>query len=257
MVEARMVDRIPIKTTQTTFVLLETLLKEGKLSLPELAEQLEMPNSTVHDYLISLRKLGYVVKTETTYRVSTRLLDMGESARRKLPIFRPAKKEVDQLAEQTGEHASLAIEENGKSVLLYISKGQNALDLGVSEGFRMAMPTNAPGKAILAHLPEKQVISILDEHGMPEITNKTVTSRGELHDQLEQIREQEYAIDIGERVKGVRAIASPIIAEDKVRGAIAISGPANRMKGDRFETELPNLLLQSANVVEVEYTLGG
>lgn len=252
-----MVDRVPIKTTQTTFRLLEVLLQDGEMSLPELAEQLEMPKSTVHDYLISLRKLGYVVKTGKNYRVSTRLLDMGESARRKMPVFRPAKKEVDRLAEQTGEHASLGIEENGKMVLLYISKGKNALDLGVSEGFRMAMPTNAPGKAILAHLAEKRVESILEEHGMPAVTDKTVTNRSELYDQLKQIREQEYATDVGERVKGVRAIASPIIAENRVRGAITISGPANRMKGERFKTELPNLLLQSANVIEVEYTLGG
>lgn len=249
-------DRVPIKTTKTIFDLLETLVADGDASLSELSEQLEKPKSTVHDYLISLQKLGYIVKVEKNYRVSTRLLDMGESARRKRDIFPPAKKEVDKLARETGEHASLGIEENGQTVLLYISKGEDALNLGVSEGFRMAMPTNAPGKAILAYLPEDRVETILDEQGLPSVTDHTVTNRTELSDELEQIREQQYAIDRGERVEGVRAIAAPIIAEGGVRGALTISGPANRMEGARFETKLPSLLLQSANVVEVQYTLG-
>jgi IclR family acetate operon transcriptional repressor len=251
-----MTDRIPIKTVQTTFELLELLVREGNASLPEIAEQLEMPKSTVHDYLISLQKLGYIAKNNTSYRISTRFLDMGESARRKMHIFPPAKKEVDKLAKQTGEHATLAIEENGLTVLLYISKGKNALDLGVSEGFRMAMTTNAPGKAILAYLLGNQVDAILGEHGLPEVTNDTLTNRENLYDQLQQIRKQKYATDVGERVNGVHAIASPIIVGDSVRGALTISGPASRMEGERFETELPNLLLRSANIVEVQYTLG-
>lgn len=251
-----MSDRIPIKTTRTTFELLEMLVKQGGASLSDLSQQLEMPSSTVHDYLISLQKLGYVVKTERNYRISTRFLDMGESARRKMDVFLPAKKEVDRLAEETGEHASLAVEENGETVLLYIAKGEDALNLGVSEGFRMKMPTNVHGKAILAYLPEEQVESLLDEHGLPQITERTVTNRSDLFDQLDQIRENKYATDMGERVKGVRAIATPIIAEGSVRGALAISGPANRMKGERFETELPTMLQQSTNVVEVQYTLG-
>lgn len=249
-------DSVPIKTTRTTFKILEILVSEGDTSLPELSAELDRPKSTVHDHLISLRKLGYVVKLDENYRVSTRLLDMGESARRKMDIFPPAKQEVDSLAKQTGEHASLAIEENGETVLLYVSKGENALNLGVSEGFRLAMPTNAPGKAMLAFLPDERVESILAERGLPEITAHTVTSRDELFDELERIRDQGYATDRGERVEGVRAIAAPILANGDVRGALTISAPANRMTGERLESELPNLLQQSANVVEVQYTLG-
>lgn len=250
-----MTDRIPIKSVQTTFWLIETLVKSGGATLPELAEELDKPNSTVHDYLISLRNLGYVAKTGTKYRVSTRFLDMGESARRKMAVFDPAKSEVDNLARQTGEHASLSVGENGMNVLLYISKGEDALDLGVSEGFRMPMPTNAPGKAILAYLPENQIGEILDEHGLPKVTENTLTSRAELFDQLEQIRERGYATDVGERVEGVRAVAVPIVPAGSVRGALTISGPAHRMEEEWFETELPDLLQRAANVVEVQYTL--
>jgi DNA-binding IclR family transcriptional regulator len=248
-------DRLPIGTIETSFEVLEILVEEGSASLSELSDRTGRPKSTVHDHLSSLRSLGYVLIENDEYRVSTKLLDMGESARRKMDLFPPAKAEVDELAREVDEHASLAIEEQGRTVLLYISKGKNALDLGVSEGFRMRMPTNAPGKAILANLPEERVEAILDEWGMPELTDRTVTDRGALFEQLEEIRERGYATDLGERVEGVRAVAVPIIVDGDVRGALAISGPANRMEGERFRTELPKLLREAANVVEIQYTL--
>lgn len=248
---------VPIKTTRTTFEILELLVSEGDASLEMLSAELDRPKSTIHDHVLSLRNLGYVVKLDETYRVSTRLLDMGESARRQMDVFPPAKQEVDSLAKQTGEHASLAIEENDETVLLYVSKGENALDLGVSEGFRLAMPTNAPGKAMLAFLPDERVESILAERGLPEVTPNTITNREELSAELAQIREQGYATDREERVEGVRAIATPILANGDVLGALTISAPANRMTGERVASELPDLLQQSANVVEVQYTLGG
>ncbi|MFC7156916.1 IclR family transcriptional regulator [Halomarina halobia] len=251
-----MSDRVPIKSVRTTFELLEALVTSGGMSLPELSEELAMPRSTVHDYLLSLRNLGYVVKDGMEYRISTRFLAMGQSARGKIGIFGPAKNTVDDLAEKTGEHASLMIEENGLGVLLYIAKGENALDLGVSEGFRMELPTNAPGKAILAHLSTARVEAILDRHGLPKVTEKTVTSREVLYEQLEAIREQGYAIDEGERVEGVRAVAAPIVTGDTVHGALAVSGPAHRLEGTRFETELPDRVLRAANVTQVQYTLG-
>ncbi len=249
-------DRLPIRTIRTSFELLELLVDEGSASLPELSNRMGMPKSTVHDHLSSLRSLGYIICEDGQYHASTKLLDMGESARRRMDLFPPAKAEVEKLARQVDEHASLAIEERGKTVLLYISKGKNALNLGVSEGFRMCMPTNAPGKAILAHLSDERIELILDEWGLPEITPNTVTDRGELLEELGTIREQGYATDYGERVEGVRAVAVPIIANGVVRGALTISGPANRMEGEYFEFELPKLLRESANVVEIQYTLG-
>lgn len=119
----------------------------------------------------------------------------------------------------------------------------------------MPMSTNALGKAILAYLLDDRIKSVLDEQGLPKITNHTLTSRNDLYDQLDQIRKQRYVTDYSQlRVSGLAP--GPIIAEDAVRGALVISGPVNRMERERFETDLPDLLLQLANVVEVQYTLG-
>ena len=246
---------VPIKSTKTTIDIVETLAHNGWMSLSDLADEFDYPRSTIYDHLSTLVKERYVVKEGTKYRVGSRFLDIGVAARQRLQIYDLAKPEVDDLAAETGEHASLMIEEHGLGVLLYIAKGEQALDLGVSDGWRLALSTNAPGKAILAYLPDARVDEIIAEHGLPEVTGSTITDREELDDRLETIRDRGYALDHGERIEGVRAISVPVVTGNQVHGAITISGPTNRMTGDRFEETLPDLLFQSANVIEVQYTL--
>ncbi|MFB6187002.1 MAG: IclR family transcriptional regulator C-terminal domain-containing protein, partial [Halobacteriaceae archaeon] len=65
-------------------------------------------------------------------------------------------------------------------------------------GARRLPHANAAGKAILAHLPEDVVHDILDRTGLPEHTKHTITSRKELFDELDSIRERGYAVNRGE-----------------------------------------------------------
>jgi len=252
-----MAPEAPIQSAQTAFELLEFLAEEGGATLADVESGLGLPRSTAHDYLQTLVTAQYVVRRDGYYQVSTRPLAVGVGVREDMQLYRLAKPELDTLAEQTGEHASLMIEEHGLGVLLSITTGSQALDLGVSEGWRLALPTNAPGKAMLAHMPDERVTEILDEHGFPEVTAATITDREELDEELETTRERGYAFDFGERVEGVRAVSAPIVTGGRVHGAITISGPTNRMGGDRFREQLPDLLTQSANVIEVQYTLEG
>jgi DNA-binding IclR family transcriptional regulator len=65
---------------------------------------------------------------------------------------------------------------------------------------------------------------------MQKYTPTTAGSRTDLLAQLDQIRRDGFAINLGERVVGVCGVAAPVtnIAGD-VRAAIGISGPAERL----------------------------
>lgn len=250
-----MASDVPIQSAGRAFELLELLAERGESTFSEIERATDMPRSTAHDYLKTLEELQYVVGRDGRYRVSTRCLAIGIGVREDMQLFDLAKPQVDKLAEETGEHASLMIEEHDLGVLLYISKGDQALDLGVSDRWRLPLPTNAPGKAILAHLQEERVEDILDEYGLPKVTEATVTERDDLFARLADIRDRGYALDFGERVEGVRAVSVPIVTGGRVHGAITISAPTNRMEESRFTEHLPDLLFQSANVIEIKYTL--
>lgn len=94
--------------------------------------------------------------------------------------------------------------------------------------------------------------AIIDRHGLPGRTDRTITDRERLYEELETVRERGFARNDGEEVRGIRAVGAPILTgDDSVLGAISISGPESRLQGDRFEEELPTRVMSAANVIEV------
>ncbi|MFC7142106.1 IclR family transcriptional regulator [Halosimplex aquaticum] len=241
----------PIKSTATSLDVIETVHEMGGATLPEVVERFEKPRSTVHDHLKTLTEAGYLVKDDRTFRVSVRFLNLGGRARADSQFFQVAEGEVRQLASDTGEHANLMIEENGRGIFLYKVKGSRSVNLDTYEGMEVDLHTTAMGKAILAWVSEAKRDAIIEEHGLEPVTSKTVTDRDELEEELEAIRERGYAIDNEERVEGVRCVAAPIVTDDRVVGAVSVSAPKSRMNGERFEETIPSEVLSTANIIEV------
>lgn len=251
-----MSNRMPVKTTEVAFDVVEALLDMEGARFTELVDHMEMPKSTLHDHLRTLESMGLVVKDDNVYRVGSRFLKIGSQARRQQPIYEAGRSEVEELSEETGEHASLAIEEGGRGVLLHVAKGSNAVSLDAYPGRRTPLHANAAGKVMLAHLPEDELDDIIEKHGLPACTSYTITDLGQLRDELEDIRTRGYGTDTNELVEGVKSIAAPILDRGELIGTIAVGGPANRMRGKRFEETLPDQLLSASNIIELNLTYG-
>ena len=247
--------KYPVQAAATTFRIIETLHRLDGAGVSELADELSMPKSTVHDHLQTLTETEYLVNRNGTYHIGARFLELGGFARSQMKLYQVASPEIKKLAEETGEHANLMIEEHGKGIFLNKAKGPDAVNLDTHIGKRVPLHTTAMGKAILSRLPESDVDEIIDRHGLPAVTEKTITDADELKDQLAEIRDRGYAIDDEERVLGMRCIAAPICDEEgDPLGAISVSGPTNRFDGDSFRDEIPQSVLSTANVIEVNMT---
>lgn len=250
-----MAQTVPVKAARVSLEVVELLRDLNGAGVSEVARQLDMPTSTVHDHLRTLEQGEYLVKEGGKYYVSTRFLQLGDYARSRQKVFNVARPEVDELAEKTGEHANLMIEEHGLGVFLYRSRGDDAVRLDTHAGMRVPLQTTALGKAILANRPRDEVEAVLDRHGLPEVTDHTITDKAELFEALDRVRELGYASDDEERVKGMRCVAAPITDQNGYAiAAVSVSGPKSRMRGDRFNDEVPDQILRSANVVEVNLT---
>lgn len=244
-----------VKTTQTTFRILEALKERNEATVTELTEEFDLSKSSLHNYLNTLEEDGYVIKEKNSYRIGLRLLDLGGHARHKQRLYDIAKDEVTTLAEETGELANLLVEEQGRGIYLHRAHGEDAVMTDSYIGQQVYLHNTALGNTILAHLPRSRVEEILDRHGMPAATENTITDRKELFQTLEDIRQKGYALDDEARVKGLRCVAVPIINNnDEVEGAISISGPTSRFEGERFQEELPTKLQKVVNIIELNIT---
>ena len=245
----------PIKSTETTFAIVEALKALDGAGVSELADHTGLPRSTVHNYLSTLEQEEYVVNDGGRYEVGIQFLELGAYARNRKKIYEIANPEVERLAEGTGELANLLIEEHGRGTYLQRARGEQAVQVEAHVGTRVSLHSTALGKSILAHLPESRVEEIIEMHGLEPATPRTVTDRDRLFERLETIREQGYALDDEERLEGLRCVAVPILStEDRVLGAVSVSGPSHRIRDERFRETLPNEVLETVNVIELNVT---
>ena len=244
-----------IQSIRKAFRVVRTIQELDGASLTAIARELDMPQSTAHNYLNSLTDAQYLVDRDGTYRVGIRFLEHGAYARNRMEIYDVAKPEVDKLAEETGELANLLVEEHGRGSYLHRARGRDAVQVEAHVGTRVSLHSTALGKAILAHMPPERREEIIDRRGLPERTPRTTTDRGELSDELQDVRDRGYAFDNGERLEGLRCVAAPVRNQsERVLGAVSVSGPMNRLRGARIDEELPRQLLEAVNVIELNIT---
>lgn len=247
----------PVKTTLTTFDIIELLKERDGARVTELADELDLPKSSVHNYLSTLNQRGYVVKRGNEHHVSLRFLDLGSKARDNREIYEIAKPNVRELAEETGELANLMVEEHGEGVYIHRETGDKAVMVDKNVGHRVHLHNTALGKAILAHYPQTRVEEILDQQGMPALTENTITDKSALLEELERVRKEGVAYDDEERLEGLRCVAAPILNEDDDPvGAVSVSGPVARFSPDRFRQDVPEILQKAANIIELNVAHG-
>jgi len=245
----------PVKSTKTTFEIIRALQELDGARITELASHIDKSKGSVHNHLSTLYEMGYVTKEDNSYRVGLQFLEHGIYARKRQPLYENAKPEVDALAQETGELVNLLVEEHGKGIYLHRATGDKAVNVDAQIGTQVYLHNTALGKAILAHLPRPEVESIIDRHGMPQTTERTIGDRDELFDRLEAVRDRGAAFDDEERLPGLQCVAVPIRNEDgRAEGALSVSAPTRRMADDPLESEIPPLLKDAANVIQLNVT---
>lgn len=244
-----------LTSVMRAFEIIELIETREPVGVTELADELDLPKTTVHSYLSTLDSIGYIRNKNGSYSLSHRFLKLGGGIRHRSKLYQVAKHEVDRLALETGEVGNLGIEENGLRVLLYKSAQPGAVHDNAPIGEITNMHWTALGKAILAHLPKERVQEIIDARALTRANEHTITSSDHLFEELERIREQGYSVEDEERRYGVLTVSAPIFdrTSDTVIASISISGPKARLQESTSVEALADQVKSAANVVELEY----
>lgn len=241
-----------VKSAERAFRIIELLDEIEEASLTTIADELDMPRSTLHTYLTTLLDQQYLRKQGNTYRLSLKFLDYGVNVQQTEVIYDACEPFLEQVATETKEIAWIVVEEHGRAVCLRKAEGERAIQPYKRVGARLTMHDIAAGKALLAELTDDRVREVIDRYGLPQRTEKTITTSEALFEELEQVREAGVAFNDGESMDGFRAVASSVTPNGELCGALVVSGPANRLQGDRFRTDLPEIVTGTTNALELE-----
>ncbi|MEF8852388.1 MAG: IclR family transcriptional regulator C-terminal domain-containing protein [Haloarculaceae archaeon] len=245
-----------IDATGTSLDVLEHLVDAGEpVGVSELAVDLGISKSVVHNHLSTLRNRGYVAKRDREYAPSLRLLALAERTRGSTDRYREGWPAVENLADATGEAVELFLMEEHYAVPIAIAAGSSGWLPPHTCGERMSLHVNAAGKAILSSLPDDRLAGVLAELELTAATDSTVTDRGELEAEIRRIRDSSVAFCREEQYDGVVGVAAPIGSGESDRGAaLMIEGPSERLRGRYFEEDLVGQVVSTVNEIEVAFT---
>lgn len=215
---------------------MELLARKGPLGVRAVAQQLDLPLGSVHRLLLDLAEENVVERTASgEWELSFRLLHISGQHLDRLELPRLAHPFAERIAAATQETVNINALSGTAGVCVDKVRGNERMQLDLRIGSRGPLHCGGAGKAMLAYLPEAERETIL-AGSLAALTARTLTDRGALRRELEQIRARGYAIDDQEVVLGVYCVAVPILDRNgRPVGAISITGPSEKQPGSSVQ----------------------
>lgn len=225
-------DKNQIPAADHTLRVLSFLARQrGPVPARLVADQLELPRSSVYHLLGTLRHHGFVVHLDTERRwgLGPAAFELAGGYARQQPIARLGRPLIASLADRTGENCHLAIMSD-RDVLYLVDERAPRRPPPLSDvGVRLPSHLTATGRAMLAALPARQVRAWYpDTSAFADRTGHGPRTPAALRDALRQVRSDGYAIEDGEVSAGLRSVGVAVLDHAGWPAAgIAVTWPAD------------------------------
>lgn len=185
--------------------------EERHLSIAQLSRKTGIPRAAVRRCLFTLRELGYVECADgRNYSLRPKLLGLGHAYLSSTPMVVSAQPFLDRVSEAVNESCSLATLDGEDILYLARSVTSRIISVTLNVGSRLPAHCTSIGHVLLANLPPSELDAFLDSAELKPHTERTVTSAEKLREELEQVRENDYAIADRLMELAVRSIAVPV-----------------------------------------------
>src|SRR5438477_5414851 len=218
-----------------------------ELGVTELSKRLRLHKNNVFRLLATLESRGYIEQNRATenYRLGIRCLQLGQSYVQHMGLLRQARPIMADLARQVRETTYLAVLRRNAVVPVDVVEADRPVRMVSQLGEALPLHCTAAGKAHLAFESEDDLRTLLPD-GLPRFTDRTIVDRQAFLQQLRTVAASGYAVDLGEHLEEIRAVAAPV--RDYARnvvGALTLAAPAFRLTPERIEKEVAPLVLKA------------
>ena len=220
--------RYPIESVDNALRLLLLLRTSPTITVAEASRAVDVAPSTAHRLLAMLQHYGFVQRDARTrqYRVGDVLTEIGLAALRDFDIRDVMRPALEELVRRVGETAHFTLLRGTSVVFLDGVETDKALRAAARTGETLPAHASANGKAQLAVLSDDEVKAVYRSERLPRVTDRTITTRTALLEQLAEIRTVGYAAQIGESEVGMVSVAAAVCGDEGIcRGSIAVAGP--------------------------------
>ncbi|MBN9430121.1 MAG: IclR family transcriptional regulator [Burkholderiales bacterium] len=198
------------------------------LRLSEIADAIDAPVSSCHQLIKTLERRGYIYGLRLkSYYPTKRMLRNATAIGQHDPLLGLLMPALETLRDETGESVVLGRQSQHQIVMLEVIESLHNVRFSGHPGAVRELHCSAIGKALLGVMPPAERDRWLPDEPYPARTERTLTSRAALDDELAESRARGWYEVRGESVLELDAIAAPLMLGGTAL-AICLAGPGTR-----------------------------
>jgi DNA-binding IclR family transcriptional regulator len=252
-------DNYKVPNLEKGIAVLEYLsLQSLGATLQDIKAALDISQTTAYRILNTLVRLGYLLYNEDSkrYKLSRKLLTLGFRSLNEHNLLETVLPHLRELRDQVKETVCFGVLGSKKGIFIEQAQGHHTFRFVLSPGKPFDLHCSAPGKAIMAYLPNTIRDRYLSYMEFTRYNARTITTREAYLEELEKVRKCGYAIDDEEELNGVVCIGAPIFNYTGYPcGSIWISGPKDRLTDEVKESTI-KLLKETTGTISMELGYG-
>lgn len=218
-----------------------------------LAKRIGIPRSSCYQLLEVLKSQGFAIHFQDDKRWGLGLAawELGSAYQRHEPLERLAKpvitKLVSELAEKTPVVGHLGVLDGSDVLYLLEQRPAKSLKLVTDVGVRLPAHITASGRAMLAHLDQKQLSASFRGRELTTRTNLGPRNLLELKPLLTQEKDQGFALEVDEVTMGYASVGVAIVDHlGHPMAGLAITLQSRELEKLQL-SQLAQVLIASAN----------
>jgi IclR family transcriptional regulator, acetate operon repressor len=222
---------VPVKRSQSasrTLAVLEAIAAQQPITISSIARLLDEDRSAIQRSVMTLSDLGWIRNSSeppTRWELSAHLFAISHLPYSSSDLRERARPLLEDLRNQTGETAFLAIPDVNRFIVIEVAESRHALRMASRIGEVIPPRGSATGRAVLPWLELSRQTRML---GRPP----DEAERAE----FALTQERGFSLSVGDVLQGATNLASPVFdASGQAMGAIVISGPSERLAAARHE----------------------
>ena len=221
--------------------------KADEIGVTELSKRLKLHKNNVFRLLATLEARGYIEQNKVTenYRLGLKCLQLGQTFIHQVGLLHQSRAVLQDLSRAIKESAYVAVRKGSSIIPLDFVEAARTVRVVSLLGTVLPVHCTAAGKLHLVFEAESAAGQNLPEK-LERFTPKTIVDGDALRGQMTMIGESGYAIERGEFIEDVNAVAVPV--RDYTRslvGTLAVVGPEHRLSDEKINQDVAPALLKA------------
>lgn len=215
-------------SVRKAFALLDVVASNQRgMSAKDISVALDMPLPSVYRMLKTLVESEHLVhlKGESRYGLGYKLHALDSSLRKQIGTPPAVANLIRELHVRAKAAAYYAVHRGDDIVVAHvIESAAHPRITPMGFGFNDAAHATAFGKVLLAGMGNDQRWDYLERHGLPLITDRTISSHSVLESELSTVGEEGIAVEREEFIRGASCMAAPVTTSTgQTIGSVAVS----------------------------------